>query len=78
MGSMDTRNPGLLTEPESSKAEPVQDSNIFLTLFSHSGALWLSGVAKRAIEGAKARLRALGIDAEDPSSDDEDPNFKLS
>jgi hypothetical protein len=41
-------------------------------------ATWLDGIAKRAIKGAKARLRALGVDPDDPSSDDEDPNFKLS
>jgi hypothetical protein len=56
----------------------VDDTRTFVTLFSHSGALWLTGIARRAIEGAKARLRALGIDPEDPSSDDEDPNFKLT
>jgi hypothetical protein len=67
-----------LRKTESSKKDSVEDSKVFVTLFSHSGGVWLTGVAKRAIEGAKARLRALGIDPEDPSSEDEDPTFKLS
>jgi hypothetical protein len=67
-----------LREPESSKKDPFEDSEVFATLFSHSGAIRLTGIAKRAIKGAKARLRALRIDPEDPPSDDEDPNFKLT
>ncbi len=78
MSSLPTRHPQSLRETESSKKDSVEDNKVFVTLFSHSGAIWLTGIAKRAIEGAKARLRALGIDPEDPSSEDEDPTFKLS
>jgi hypothetical protein len=35
-------------------------------------------IANRAIEGAEARFRAFGIDPEDPSSEDEDPRYRLS
>ncbi len=78
MRPLSARHPQPLRAPKSSKKHPVEDGKEFATLFSHSGAVWLAGVAKRAIEGAKARLRALGIDPEDPSSEDEDPTFKLS
>jgi hypothetical protein len=60
------------------KGDRSEDVRTFNALFSHSGATWLTGVATRAIEAAKARLRALGINPEDPSSEDEDPKFKLS
>ena len=78
MSSLPTRHAESSREPESPQKDLGDDSKSFVTLFSHSGAIWLNGVAKRAIKGAKARLRALGIDPDDPSSDDEDPNFKLS
>ena len=78
MSSPPTGYPLFSREPESPPKDSVDDTKTFITLFSHSGAIWLTGVAKRAFAGAKARLRALGIDPEDPSSDDEDPNFKLT
>jgi hypothetical protein len=78
MSSLPTRQTESSREPESPQKDLGDDSKTFVALFSHSGAIWLTGVAKRAIKGAKARLRALGIDPDDPSSDDEDPNFKLS
>jgi hypothetical protein len=78
MSSLPTKDPGFAREPASSQEQSVDDNRTFVTLFSHSGALWLTGIARRAIEGAKARLRALGIEPEDPSSDDQDPNFKLT
>jgi hypothetical protein len=62
-------------ETEERRAE---DGRTFATLFSHSGALWFTEIANRAIKGAKARLRAFGIDPEDPSSEDEDPRYRLS
>jgi hypothetical protein len=78
MSSVPTGHPESLSGSESSKKDSAEDRQVFASLFSHSGALWLAEIAKRAIEGAKARLRALGIEPEDPSSDDEGPNFKLS
>jgi hypothetical protein len=78
MSLLPTRHAECSREPESPQKDLGDDSQAFATLFSHSGAIWLTGIAKRAIKGAKARVRALGINPDDPSSDDEDPNFKLS
>ena len=50
----------------------------FNKIFSHSGALAVAKIANREIDAAKARLRKLGIDPEDPSSKEEDLQFKLS
>ena len=30
--------------------DSVEDSKIFVTLFSYSGAIWLNGIAKRALD----------------------------
>ena len=56
----------------------TEDKRTFAFLFSHSGAVWFAKIANRAIKGAEARLRAFGIDPEDPSSEDEDPRYRLS
>ncbi len=65
-------------ESETQKKDSSEDSSTFDSIFSHSGALALVQFGNRAIEAAKARLRALGLNPEDPSSEDEDPKFKLS
>jgi hypothetical protein len=45
------------------------DAETFAWIFSHSGALKIAEIANREIRAAKARLRELGIDPEDPPSD---------
>jgi hypothetical protein len=65
-------------ESEIPKRSSAEDSRTFNGIFSHSGALLLVQFGNRAIEAAKARLRALGLNPEDPSSEKEDPKFKLS
>lgn len=77
MSSLPTKEPSS-SEKEAPKSSRPEDVRTFNALFSHSGAMWLTGVATRAIEAAKARLRVLGINPDDPSSGDEDPKFKLS
>lgn len=62
-------------ETEERRAE---DGRTFAFLFSNSGGVWFAKIANRAIEGAEARLRPFGIDPEDPSSEDEDPRYRLS
>jgi hypothetical protein len=63
---------------ESRERDSAEDSRTFNSAFSHSGALLIVQFGRRAIEAAKARLRVLGINPEDPSSEEEDPKFKLS
>ena len=47
------------------------DAETFAWVFSHSGALKIAEIANREIRAAKARLRELGINPEDPSSKDD-------
>jgi hypothetical protein len=65
-------------ESQTKKRSSSEDARTFNSVFSHSGALLLVQFGNRAIEAAKARLRALGLNPEDPSSEEEDPKFKLS
>jgi hypothetical protein len=78
MSSYLTRGSRSAVESEAQKKDPSEDSQIFDGLFSHSGALLLVQFGNRAIGAVKARLRALGLNPEDPSSEQEDPKFKLS
>jgi len=56
----------------------VADAQTFAKIFSRSGAVSVAGIANREIKAAKSRLRKLGIDPEDPRTEHDDPNFKLS
>lgn len=78
MSSFLTRGSRSAVESATQKKDPSEDSRTFDSVFSHSGALLLVQFGNRAIEAAKARLRALGLNPEDPSSEEEDPKFKLS
>lgn len=65
------------------KAAPTRpgnrsDGSTFQAIFSRGGAAWLTGVGNRAIRAAKARLAALGISTDDPTSEKENPEFKLN
>jgi len=46
-------------------------TNAFSEIFSHAGALSVAKIANTEIKAAKVRLRKLGIDSEDPSSEDD-------
>jgi hypothetical protein len=50
------------------------DAGAFAKFFSHTGAIALAKIANREIKAAKARLRALGIDPEDPRPNKDDPD----
>ncbi|HVN63278.1 MAG TPA: hypothetical protein VMT58_01480, partial [Candidatus Binataceae bacterium] len=56
----------------------TESAQAFDSPFSQADAMKLTAIADRAINAAKARLLALGLDPEDPSSEGEDPRFKLS
>jgi len=58
-------------QPINKKA--ASDPDTFGWVLSHAGALKIAEIANREIRAAKARLLALGIDPEDPPSD-EDPD----
>ena len=74
------RAKGLAKGAHSRRPRPKDraDLKAFHTLFSHSGAAWLTGIIAQSVRAAKARLAELGISPEDPSSENEDPRFKLS
>ena len=78
MSSLPAKEASLLEKAEALNSDRVEDRCEFNAVFSHSGTTWFTGVATRGVEAAKARLRVLGINPDDPSSGDEDPKFKLS
>ena len=77
MAPLAKRDRNLAAHTESADNDGTQDSKTFASIFSRSGAVWISKLANREIKAAKARLRALGINTKDPSSEHEDPDFKL-
>jgi hypothetical protein len=60
------------TTPRTSKRDA--DADTFAKFFSHAGAIALAKIANREIKAAKARLRKLGIDPEDPPPNKDDPD----
>jgi hypothetical protein len=64
-----------VTAPRS--ASKKNSPGAFDKIFSHSGAMTVAKIANIEMKAAKARLRKLGIDPEDPLSED-DPESVLN